>query len=182
MDGTLFDYSGRLVEDLNEIRGEDDPIATKDNLRLLEDGWPCIEKRMRLIKSQVDWWRNLETIKLGWDILKIAEDIGFEIQILTKGPYRNSAAWTEKVDCIRQYGDYDINIVSKQNAKGNYYGRVLVDDFPEYLIPWLDNRPRGLAIMPAHSYNLYFQHPNCIRATSENLENVEQALLKQYNR
>tara|TARA_Y100000310_G_C20512920_1_gene729762 strand:+ start:436 stop:588 length:153 start_codon:yes stop_codon:yes gene_type:complete len=43
--------------------------------------------------------------------------------------------------------------------KGIVYGKVLVDDYPCYIKRWLENRPRGLVIMPAHSYNRDFEHP-----------------------
>ena len=60
--------------------------------------------------------------------------------------------------------------------KGLFYGTFLVDDWPEYIERWLEHRPRGLVIMPAHSWNQNFQHSQVIRYDGTNLEAVGEAL------
>jgi len=37
--------------------------------------------------------------------------------------------------------------------KSLVYGKVLVDDWPDYYLPWLGVRPRGLVTVPAHPWN-----------------------------
>ena len=56
------------------------------------------------------------------------------------------------------------------------YGKVLYDDYPEYMNQWIKNRPRGLGIMPSHSHNVDFQHPNVLKSNAENIEQVKIAL------
>jgi hypothetical protein len=46
------------------------------------------------------------------------------------------------------------------------YGRVLVDDWIPYGQAWLEWRPRGLLVLPAHAWNAGFEHPNAIRFDS----------------
>ena len=74
----------------------------------------------------------------------------------------------------------NIDIVGRD--KGGTYGRVLVDDYPKYLADWLKHRQRGLAIMPAHSYNEGFTHPNVIRYDGTNKAEVYDALRAAYER
>ena len=62
--------------------------------------------------------------------------------------------------------------------KGLVYGKVLFDDWPEYITSWLEYRPRGLVIMPNHPHNQGFKHPNVIRYIGSNWEEVRTALIK----
>lgn len=74
----------------------------------------------------------------------------------------------------------NIDIVGRD--KGGTYGRVLVDDYPKYVKDWLKHRPRGLVIMPAHSYNEGFTHPNVIRHDGTNNNLVRMYLQAAYDR
>lgn len=60
--------------------------------------------------------------------------------------------------------------------KSGEYGKVLVDDYPDYIEGWFKWRPRGLVIMPASSSNSEYTHPNLIRYDGSNLEHVKVAL------
>ena len=59
------------------------------------------------------------------------------------------------------------------------YGRVLVDDWPDYVTSWLEHRPRGLVVMPAHPWNVDFNHPNVIRydGSEHNRKDVRDRLI-----
>ena len=52
-----------------------------------------------------------------------------------------------------------------------------MDDWPEYIKPWLEWRPRGLVIMPDQPWNQDFEHPQVVRHTDDNLAEVEARLL-----
>lgn len=60
------------------------------------------------------------------------------------------------------------------------YGAVLVDDWPEYIRRWLENRPRGLVIMPAHEHNAGFNHPNVVRYDGTNKDEVKARMLTRF--
>ena len=60
--------------------------------------------------------------------------------------------------------------------KGLVYGKVLVDDYPQYIERWLKWRERGLVIMPANESNKYFNHQQVIRYDGTNLEEVSKAM------
>jgi len=172
MDGTLFDYVGELSRQMEEIRSPEekwtDPFEET----------PYLNSRRKLIKSFPGFWRDLPKYKPGWDILHRSRIIGYDIHILTKGP-RIPSAWTEKVECIHNhFSDATIHITEDKSV---HYGRVLVDDYPDYIESWLKYRQRGLVIMPAHDYNKGFSHPNVIRYT-DNIIEVNNALMEAYDR
>jgi hypothetical protein len=62
--------------------------------------------------------------------------------------------------------------VTITHDKGIVYGAVLVDDWPEYVTSWLEHRPRGLVIMPAHNHNVGFAHSQVVRYDGTNLDEV----------
>lgn len=183
MDGTLFDHNRTLKADLLEVtpRIYHDTILKCLDFHELE-GMPWMKNLMDLIRTSPGWWRKLPRFQLGWDVYQLLEDVGFCCKILTKGPKSKPIAWMEKVQCIQDHfgSDLPIDIVGKD--KGGTYGRVLVDDYPSYIEKWVKHRPRGLVIMPAHPYNLDFQHDNVIRYDGDNIEQVHVALKAAYIR
>lgn len=177
MDNTLFDYEGQLLSDLKKLAS---PEELSKNL--LDESIPHFKRRIDLIKNQPGWWKHLPVFKLGWEVYHEAVSIGYSIEILTKGPYKRTLAWKEKIDCIRDHFGDEVSCVIVSKTKSRHYGRFLCDDWPDYLREWLEHRPRGLAIMPAHKYNENFSHPNCIRYDGENLEHVKAALKAAFDR
>lgn len=162
MDGSLCDYSGAMYESLLKLQSPNDPPLTKDNMWRLEADH--MNERRRLIKNQPGWWLNLKPIVKGFSVFKLAKDLGFHNQILTKGPKKHSLAWQEKVQwCAKHFGDeVDVSVVC---GKGGTYGKVLYDDFPDYVEAWLKWRPRGLVIMPVDNYtpsHPIYDHENVI--------------------
>ena len=179
MDGTLADYDGQLFRDLQKIASPDEPPI--DGFEIHKGGG-YLEARRHMITSQVGWWLKLKKFQLGFDILDLCKNIGYEIVVLTKGPSTKYNAWSEKVEWCNKYLKEYIKGVTITNDKGLVYGKVLVDDFPDYIISWLNHRPRGLVIMPAHPFNMFFQHPNVVRYDGTNIEEVKERLLKQFNK
>lgn len=175
LDGTLADYDGQLLKDLQRIASEYEPPP------VLYADTPYLEARRQVITSQVGWWLKLEKFQLGWDILEIAEEIGYTIAVLTKGPSTKHAAWAEKIEwCNRHLAGY-VDGVTITHDKGLVYGAALVDDYPEYIKKWLEHRPRGLVIMPAHDHNEGFTHPNVVRYDGTNVDEVKSRMLVRFN-
>lgn len=183
----LFDLDGSLCDFEKALRAGLKSLAAPDEPELPEDLWSMeryeyIRNRMRLIKSQPGFWLNLERMAPGIDVFYAAKHVGFDTQILTKGPASIPNAWMEKVQwCQRNLPaiDTDIHIVMN---KGLVFGKVLYDDFPEYMMAWLEHRPRGLGIMPPRSCNKDFSHPNVIKYDGSNLQQVVEALHVAYER
>jgi len=170
LDGTLADYDSAIQKDLALIASPNDPtyISWGDNPDYLE-------KRIKLIRQRPGWWRNLGKFQLGFDVLEIAREFGYEIEILTKGPRSATSSWTEKAEwAMDNVPDADVTITEK---KGRHYGKVLVDDYPGYIEGWLQQRPRGLVIMPAHSYNEEFSHQRIVRYDGSNIDQVRRAMM-----
>lgn len=177
MDGSLADYEGALMRDMEMLRSPSEPPFDDPH----DESQPHLVARTRLIKSQPGWWLGLAPIKMGWDVYHAALDLGFNNHILTKGPKRYPQAWKEKVEwCHREIGPVaDVHVVSDKKL---VYGKFLYDDFPEYMLRWLSFRPRGLGIMPVNRHNADFSHPQVIKYTGDNLPFVIKALGSVKNR
>ena len=159
MDDTLFEWSETLVKGLNEIKSPSEPILTAEDFRNLPDWY---KPRIELIKSRPNFYRSLPINGLTLDIWHMAHEIGYDCQILTKGPYYNAQAWAEKYESVRHHlgPSANVNIVMDKSI---VYGAVLYDDYPPYVEGWLKNRPRGLAIMPDRPVNKDFSHPRTVK-------------------
>lgn len=168
LDGTLADYDTALERDLKATLSEEDYA----NWRVNQEK-PRIKRLIRLIRSQPDWWVNLAQLKDGFEVLQIARDLMFSINILTKGPYNHPNSWTEKVAwCRKNVPDASITITEDKSL---VYGKLLVDDWPDYVTSWLEFRPRGLVILPDRPWNQGLEHPQIIRYKN-NLPEIRKAL------
>lgn len=171
LDNTLVDLQGQMDSDLHEVLGEDIKKISKKTLESVE----------YLIKNKFNWWAGLQPLPFGMSIVEELRKIGFEIVICSKGPRRVISAWTQKVQWVQMYVP-DANIVLTQD-KSLIYGRLLVDDWPEYIKPWLEARPRGIVLMPATRFNKKFKHPRVYRMEKyEDLLAIKPLLKKIYAR
>ena len=177
MDGSLVDYEGALRSDLTKLAAPSDPPLDC----LWDDSKVWLASRMRLIKSMPGWWRNLPPIESGMMVYHLALHMGFQCQVLTKGPKKHSSAWAEKLEWCQHHlhGDIDVHVVSDKKI---VYGKFLFDDYPDYMLRWLKHRPRGLGIMPVTPYNKDFVHPNVLMYDGSNLDAVRTALESVKNR
>lgn len=179
LDGTLADYDKAMNRDLDamasageERYGIHDKTAPK---------WFC--NRTKIIRKQPGWWSNLERLQLGFEILDEAIVLGFEVHVLTKGPKKSSNAWTEKYQWCEEHLPSAVNVTVTRD-KSTVYGLALVDDYPPFLEGWLEHRPRGFGIMPAHDGNANFEHPRVVRydGTAVAMSKVRKILRSAYNR
>ncbi|HEY8097479.1 MAG TPA: hypothetical protein VIE65_15520 [Methylobacter sp.] len=173
LDGTLADYDAAMRRDMQTI------AAPGEEIKWYDGAPEHMKARKKLIQDQPDWWYNLEPLPLGMQVFEMMGDIGFTRMILTKGPTkRNPNAWTEKVRwCKRHIPGTDVTITAD---KGLVYGKVLMDDFPEYVDRWLEWRHRGLVLMPACAWNEGYSHPNVLRFNWDNLREVRERLTTAY--
>lgn len=177
MDGTLADFDGAMRRDLEAMRSPDEELLIGQEY---EDKYKWLKARKDSIKRQPDWWFNLEKLPRGFAILDMLRDLKFRIHILTRGPKNNAGAWTEKVKwCRLHVPDASITITLDKSLT---YGRVLVDDWPDYVTPWLRHRARGLVVMPAQTWNATFSHPQVIHHTGANDAEIYEALKVQRDR
>lgn len=171
LDGTLCDYEGALKTSMEQLQSPGEIYAGIPR----KNAPAYITARRKLICSNSEWWATLPKFKLGFDMWDLAEKLGFRRMILTQGPRLFPVAWIGKKLWIdRNLGqDTDITIT---RDKGLVYGKVLVDDWPEYIREWLKWRPRGLVIMPANNANIEYKHPQVIRYDGSNYEEVKCAM------
>lgn len=189
LDGSLADYEGQLLNDLLALRSPTEPelwverngIMNYGTLHQLEKEMPWIKARIDLIKSQPGWWRNLPMLVKGKRVFDMALTIGFNNKVLTKGPKRKPLAWAEKLEWSHQHLGEDTEVTITFD-KSDVYGRVLYDDYPEYVYAWLKNRPRGLVIMPVPHYIQEHNHPRVVQYDGTNGDQVYRALSIAYNR
>jgi 5'(3')-deoxyribonucleotidase len=161
LDGTLADYDGAMRRDMRLLQSPGEPIWQ----RSMQDDPEYIKERINLIRRQPGWWERLDRYPPGFEILSELRALKFKCCVLTKGPMTASASWTEKVRWCQMHVP-DLTITVTQD-KGMVYGKVLVDDWPDYVTRWLEWRPRGLVVMPAHPWNESFRHANVLRYEGE---------------
>ena len=178
MDGTIADYAPALrAAELTLLAPGEEPRLAADD----EDKYPYVKARRRLIKAQTDWWFNLGRIERGFRVVKMMEELGFRITVLTRGPKPHPHAWAEKVRWVQKHLPTARTVVM-DDEKAIVYGRVLMDDWVPYIEPWLKARPRGLVILPDQPWNQGFSHPRVVRHTDDNDEAVRAELLAQRDR
>lgn len=169
LDGTLADYDLAMTRDLERLLAP----SEQDSYELRQQ--PHVKRRIDLIRSRPGWWRELPKIEKGFQLLDLFRSFGFQINILTKGPYQSANSWTEKVDWCRQH--VPDGCITITEDKGIVYGKVLCDDWPPYATKWLNWRPRGLVVMPDQPWNQDFEHPQVVRYT-DNLDEVKDAVTR----
>lgn len=178
MDGTIADFDGQMRADLTVLQSpEEGSVVHLDPDDSGEPAW--LKARKKLIKTQPGWWRNLPKHAPGFEILDLLREQEFTLMITTKGPWGTHAAWTEKVEWCRQH--VPDAAVTVTEDKGLIYGKVLVDDWPAYGIRWLEWRPRGLLVVPAHPWNTLDRfpthlHDNIFRYKSERRQELRDRL------
>ncbi len=163
LDNTLADYHGAMLRDMMALMGPHE-LNVLDGFPLdigAANKIPHLKKRMDLISSVPGWWLGLEPLANGFHIVEALKRAGFRFHILTRGPKRKPLAWAEKVSWGLQH--LPGTPITITHDKSKFYGNVLVDDWPEYVEPWLKHRPRGLVIMPDQPWNTGFEHPQVIR-------------------
>jgi len=178
MDGTLCDFDGEMRRQLKPLEcGEEEGFSFPSDLFETGTTPDWLEARKKLIKSQPGFWRGLKPIQRGFEVLRIAKNLGFENHVLTQGPRTTNAAWVEKKEwCDEHLPDFcGITITQKKSLS---YGRVLVDDWPSYFLPWLKVRPRGLVVAIAQEWNKDATHPNLVRYDGNNLDEVRERMLE----
>ncbi len=172
IDGTLADYEGRMRRDLKKLQGPNDTTHALHDYKAPDYFWA----RLDLIKAQTGWWLGLKRLQLGFDLLKVAQDLEFQIQILTVGPHDTPSAWSEKVQWCHKYVGRSVKVTVTED-KSIVYGKILVDDSPDIISVWLENHPHGLGVLPAATLNEGFDHPRAIRYDGTNLEMVKAQML-----
>ncbi len=169
LDGTLCDCAGALARALFEIRGPAENARDENSA----DPLPHIVARRRMVMSTPGFWRSLDPLPLGFQLLDVLHQQGFQTHILTKGPANQPLAWMEKFDWCRRHVPHLPVIMTED--KGLIHGEVLVDDWPAYIARWLHWRPSGLVIVPAQPWNadIAARFPvNSIRYDGTNLDDV----------
>ena len=172
MDGTLCDYEGSLKEHMLSLQAPEEEIFSEMEH---ENSPVYLKNRANLIQKDIEWWVNLPKLKLGFDIWHLVAKHGYRRMILTQGPRKNPSAWSGKKIWIDRHFGPDVDITITRD-KGLVYGKILVDDYPEYIERWLKWRPRGLVIMPANKNNAKFKHPQVIRYDGKNYSEVVKAV------
>lgn len=171
LDGTMADFDGALRKELEAIAGPNDPPIP---VMFGDSELPWMKARRRLVKAKPGFWRNLPRLELGFHILDIAKSLGFSNYVLSKGPTSLSSAWTEKHEwCQKHVPGLPVFLADQKDM---VYGKVLVDDWPDYFLPWLKRRPRGLVVSVAHPWNQDVKHPRMIRYDGKNREEVLQRM------
>lgn len=160
LDATLADFDASMRCELAKVRC---PAELSYQGWLRADLPDFILARRSLIKKQPGFWRNLARIERGFAVYQLAVEVGFQTHILTQGPRTTTSAWTEKAEWCREHVP-EAQVTITQD-KGLAYGRVLVDDWPPYIMRWLAWRPRGLVVMLDWPHNRYVRSSSGTQST-----------------
>ncbi len=76
LDGTLADYDGQMRRDLRRLQR---PGEAEHPLHDISSP-NHIDARIELIKAQTGWWLNLPRLSYGFDILRVAQELGFQVK------------------------------------------------------------------------------------------------------
>ena len=180
LDGTLANYDKNLYKYLKQLIPEEEFKKLPKSLHN-EDELP---KWLLNLKHQITktpgYWRELEPMRYGFEVLDMAREIGFDLRIATKGSRSKPSCWTEKLEwCVEHVPDAKVTITEEKSL---LYGKALIDDYPPYAIEWLKWRPRGVVLMPEYWYNRSFKHERVFKYGLNNMEKVKELLQKIYDR
>lgn len=177
LDSSLVDYEGRLRERLLETVSPMEEEWFRQHAGSLWSSPPAwLKARKRLIKHQPGFWLELPVIPFGMELYQLLGELGYRRIILTRGPHKNPAAWAEKARwCEQHVPDAGITITHNKDL---VYGRVLYDDWPEYILSWLEWRPRGKVLMLDAAYNRHLQHPNVLRCQRAPMRTQKELILR----
>lgn len=171
LDGTVADYDGEMNKFLATLASPEEPpyvAQSRDNEP------PHIQARRNLIKKLPGFWRNLPKLELGFHVVDEMLRLGFALNVLTKGPGSVPTAFGEKVEwCQKNLPKMPLSL---SDDKSLVYGRVLADDWPDFFLPWLKYRPRGLVVAVAQPWNVGIDHPQVLRYDGTNREALRAAL------
>jgi 5'-nucleotidase len=167
LDGTLADFDGSMREHLARVRSDTEPPVDSD--AAWESFWSGPEKlmpawlaaRRNMVKSTAGFFRSLKRTPEFW-IAERLKRLGFNVHILTAVPKAHPHAAAEKVEWILANLPEGTKYTLTRD-KSLCYGRILVDDWPGYVEPWLRHRPRGLVLMPERHWNKHFEHPQVVK-------------------
>ena len=187
LDGTVADYDKALTDAMQSIQSpREEPYANRYEEMTKRIELPHVEARRKMIQRQPGFWRRLERLDLGFEIVEDLRTIGYQLHVLTKGPHSNGPAWGEKLEWCREHlPDATVTVTGDKSI---VYGRVLVDDFPPYFHAWLAQRPRGLVVCVAHPWNEPYarggagEHPNIFRYDGKNRAELSTLLQRAYAR
>ena len=164
LDGSLADYELALKRDMLVLMS---PEETQLYNPCHHNGPAYLVNRIRMIKNQPGWWLNLPRIESGFEVLKLARDIGYDVHVLTKGPTSHPAAWKEKLEWCQQQPELKSTPVHIVTDKSLVYGHFLYDDYPDYLSAWLLRQPNGVGIMPLTAYNQSYTHERVVHWSND---------------
>jgi 5'(3')-deoxyribonucleotidase len=169
MDGTLADHNGELQRRLGLMRSPQEPEVNLKEFGLVDQP-EYVQERTRAIRGNPGFWIGLPILERGFEVLEEAHRLRFQIEILTKGPRHSPIAWMEKLQwCDKHLARFPHQVTITMD-KGLVYGKLLVDDYPEYILRWLRWRKRGTVIMPDQPWNREFEHPQVYRYAGDRPE------------
>jgi 5'(3')-deoxyribonucleotidase len=170
MDGCLADYDEAMERELSAMRSPDETWEGRAHDIANSPGSEWMRNRIALVRRRPGFWRELKPLRAGFELVTAAKKFNFENHVLTKGPSKAVNAWSEKAEwCAQHVPDFHIHMSQKKSL---VYGKVLVDDWPGYFMPWLEVRPRGLVIAPKWPWNETYEHNNLVHYDGTNINEI----------
>ena len=170
LDNSLANYTDTLSADMNALKSPDEVYFDSEYRLTALPGY--LKNRMRLIRGQAGWWRNLPPLECGMALLSCAVRNNYDIHILTRGPLDHPSAWAEKLEWCYMHlgrGNFHMHVTS---IKDIHQGDFLYDDDVETMQAWLDADESRRGVMPIRKFNANFTHPRLFKWDRVDCEDV----------
>ena len=175
LDSTLVRYMPAMLERLNLLKSPGEPSVTFEDTLGQNDH---LYRRRKEIQRTPGFWRDLTPHGPGFDVFNMAKAAGFTRHILTKAPKDTPNAWSEKLEWRNMWVPEVKMTISED--KSLVRGALLVEDWPDYYLPWLEAWPEGQVIIIDHPWNKNHNHMRSTRYTGDNKDQIITALETAY--
>jgi hypothetical protein len=101
LDGSLADYDGTLLADLERMRSPAEPPVAELRAAFAQ---PHLRARIDAATARPGWWAGLPPLEAGMAVYRLAKGIGFDCQVLTKMPWFK-ALLEEVMEQVKESGN-----------------------------------------------------------------------------
>ena len=171
MDNSVADYELSMLEGLKLLASEAEiqKYGPVDCWSTIQDASlkRVLKRRKDYVKKRPGFFEGLPVIQTGMDVVALLQRLGYRLMVASKAPVWGDEPWVEKARwCRKHLPEQGITLT---HDKSLMYGKVLFDDFPEYITAWLEHRPRGHVLMLDGPVNRNFEHSSVFRVMRHNV-------------
>lgn len=108
-------------------------------------------RQLNEIKSQRSFWEDVPEIPSGFAVVDMIKKAGYEVQFVSGIPKCGGQALVGKLNWIKKRYPYDPFHLTQDRKI--FTPDILVDDGPDFVVPFLGRNYKAKVIMPRWDYN-----------------------------